>query len=187
MRTRLLVSAAGLTALAVAAPAAMASAPPVLDGRKVKTLTLKTTSTAQDHDSDFVTSQVGNDSRVDCAAPRCAKLPFVYRPAKGVKGGLAFTLSWTIPVSDMDLYVAELGRDGNSQVASCGASAGTSEKIYLSPGVLRPGKTYALIADFYRTPGEAVTGTVSFPGTDTVAKDFPAAVDGQLVPVNCGL
>ena len=55
-------------------------------------------------------------------------------------------------------------------------------------GSLRPGRTYALIADFYRTPGEAVTGSVTFPGKNEVATDAPAALEsGAGLPINCGL
>lgn len=187
MRKRLVLTAAVLSAAAVALPSASAATTPVLDGRKVKSLTLKATSTLQDHDSDFVTGLTGGPERVDCQAPRCAKLPFVYKPAKGVRGGLAFSISWTVPGSDMDLYVAEIGKQGNTQIATCGASAGTSEKIYLEPGSLRPGRTYALIVDFYRTPGEAVTGSVTFPGKNDVATDVPASIDGKVVSINCGL
>jgi len=186
MRKRLVITAAALAAAALALPSATAATTPVLDGKKVKTLTLKATSTAQDHDADLVA--LSGPERVDCEAPRCVKLPFVYKPAKGVKGGLAFAISWTLPVSDMDLYVAQLGKDGNAEIASCGSSAGTSEKVYLEPGSLRPGKTYALIVDFYRTPGEAVTGSVTFPGTNQVASDVPSSVeDGAGLPINCGL
>jgi hypothetical protein len=185
MRKRLVLSAALLSAAAVALPSATAATTPVLDGKKVKKLTLKATSTAQDNDKDLVA--LNGPERVDCEKPRCVKLPFVYQPAKGVKGGLAFEISWTIPVSDMDLYVAQLGKDGNSQIAACGASAGTSEKVYLEPGTLRAGKTYALIVDFYRTPGEAVTGSVTFPGKDQVKTTAPAALESAGVPINCGL
>lgn len=185
MRKRLILSAAVLSAAAVALPSATAATTPVLDGKKVKKLSLSATSTAQDNDKDLVA--LSGPERVDCQQPRCVKLPFVYQPAKGVKGGLAFEISWTVPVSDMDLYVAQLGKDGNSRIAACGASAGTSERIYLDGRELRPGKTYALIVDFYRTPGEAVTGSVTFPGRNQVKTTAPSALESAGIPINCGL
>jgi hypothetical protein len=188
MRKRLVLSAAALSAIALSVPAALAGGgAATLDGKSTKTLTLKATATAQDHDSDFVTGSAGLDpARVDCTAPRCASLPFVYKPARGVKGDIAFSLSWTIPASDFDLYVAEIGKDGNSEVAACGASAGTSEKVFLDASNFKAGKTYALIADFYRTPGEAITGTITMPGSNSVATTAPSTVD-DLQKINCGL
>lgn len=187
MKVRLVTAATIAGALALSVSGAQAAAP-TLDGKKIKVLTMKAVGAAQDHDSAFVTGSAGLDpERVDCAMPRCARLDFIYKPAKGVKGDVAFELKWTVPASDIDLYVAEIAKDGSAtELAACGASVGTSEKVFLASSNFKAGKKYALIADFYRTANEAVTGTVTMPGTNTVKTSAPAAVDDKQ-KVNCGL
>jgi len=159
-----------------------------LDGKKVKSLTWSASAGLQPNDADLVTGQVSGGARTDCAPPRCAKFPFVFAPAKGVTAtGLAFQASWTIPVEDVDLYVAAIAKDGSySEIAHCAAGAGTSEKLYLQRSELKPGKKYAVVVDFYRTLQDTVTAKVDFPGTNTIATTAPAAADGA-EPVNCGL
>ena len=185
MKTRLIAAAGLAGALALALPSAQAGTA-VLDGKKVQKLTLEASPTAQSNDKDL--ASLSGPERVACTAPRCARLPFVYKPAKGVTGNLAFVASWSIPAEDYDLYVAELAKDGSaSEIAHCGAAAGTSEKIELAPDAFKAGKTYALIIDFYRSSGtQKVTGTVSFPGSAGVKSTVPAAVDSQQ-PINCSL
>ena len=186
MRARLLTGAVLAGALALSTTGAHA-APPVLDGKKVKVLTLTAVGAAQDHDSDFVTGQLGAPERVACVAPRCARLPFVYKPAKGVKGDVAFAVTWTVPAADIDLYVAEIAKDGSSsQLAACGASSGTSEKIFLPASSFKPDKSYALIADFYRTANETVKASVTMPGTNSVKSSAPSSAEAA-APINCGL
>ena len=185
MRTRL--AAAALLCGALALPhVARAAGTPTLDGKKVRTLTTSFAPKAQDHDSDFVTGSLGGDDRVNCAADRCGTFPFTFKPAKGVKGDLVFTISWTTPGQDFDLYVVEYAKDGSrSQVATCGAFAGTSEKVVVSSSDLRAGKKYGLLVDYYRTPGtEKVTGTVAFPSSATL-KSFPTDTAG--VATGCGV
>ena len=185
MRTRLTFTAAAVAALALAAPAALASpAPATLDGKKITKLTLEATTTAQTHDETFVTEQAVPADRMQCDKPRCAVLPFVYKPAKGVKGDVAFTVTWGSPGSDFDLYVVSIDKNGRTKLASCGGSTGSSEKVFLTADSFKPGKTYGLLVDFYRTPGEKVTGTVEMPGANTVKTTVPSAVDA-FGPVNC--
>lgn len=188
MKVRLVTAATIVGALALSMSGAQAAPAKVLDGKKVKVLTLKAVGAPQDHDSAFVTGSAGLDpERVECAMPRCARMDFVYKPAKGVRGDLAFAANWTVPAADIDLYVAEIAKDGSaSELASCGASVGTSEKIFLDRTNFKPGKRYAVIVDFYRTANEAVTATVTMPGTNTVKATAPAAVDDNQ-KVNCGL
>jgi hypothetical protein len=188
MRKRLVLSAAALSAVALAMPAALASpAPATLDGKKTTTLTLKASAPMQDHDETFVTEQVIKNDRMQCKSDRCAVLPFVYKPANGVKGDVAFTLTWGTPGSDFDLYVVSIDKSGErADIGHCGGSIGTSEKVFLSADNFKPGKTYGLLADFYRTPGEQITGTVAMPGTNSVATTVPSAAD-SLQPVNCNL
>lgn len=185
MRTRLILAATALGALALAAPAAFAApAPATLDGKKVKSLSLSVTTTAQSNDKDLALAST--EERMQCVAPRCAVLPFVFKPAKGVKGDTLFTIKWANAVSDMDLFIVSVNKGVRTRIASCGGSVGTSEKVFLPAGTMKAGKTYALIADFYRTPGEKVTGTVEMPGKDTVAKTVPANAD-TFALVNCTL
>lgn len=186
MRRRLVLSVAASAAVAIAAPAALAgTGPATLDGVKVKKLTLTATSTAQSNDSDLVTDSVTGNDRMACQAPRCAVLPFVYKPAKGVKGDVMFTLTWATPGSDFDLYVVSIDKHGDrSQLAQCGGSAGQSEKVFLTADSFKAGRTYGLLADFYRTPGEKVTGTVEMPGVNTMKTTVPSAVD-DVALVNC--
>ena len=183
MRTRLVLAAAALGALGLAASTALAgTAPATLDGKTVKSLTTTVETTAQTNDTDIALSDTA--TRIQCAAPRCSVLPFVYAPAKGVKGDVLFSVKWSNDVSDIDLFVVEQAKSTRVKVASCGGSAGTSEKIFLPAGTLKKGKSYALIADFYRTPGEKVTSTVTMPGQNTVATTVPASAD---FGVNCTL
>jgi len=185
MRTRLVLGAAALSALALAAPTALAApAPATLDGKKVTKLTLEATTTAQTHDDGLVSDQVTGLDRMQCESPRCAVLPFVYKPAKGVKGDVMFTLKWSSPGSDFDLYVVSVDKNGRTKLASCGGSAGSSEKVFLTADNFKKGKTYALLADFYRTPGEKVTGTVEMPGTNTIPSNVPEPVDSAAL-INC--
>jgi len=187
MKVRL-ATAAVLVGVMAASTAGAQAAPKTLDGKKVKVLTFSATAAPQDHDSDYVTSSIKPDDRLACQPARCFTLRFRYQPAKGVKGGLAFAISWTFPAEDFDLYVAEIAKDGSaSDVGHCGASAGTSEKVFLPAGTLKPGKTYAVIVDYYRASGAApVKGSVTFPGTDTVKTSVPSNVDAA-TGANCGL
>ena len=184
MRFRL--AAAALVCGALALPhTASAAATPTLDGKKVKTLSTTFTPGSQDHDSEFVTGSLGGSDRVNCAAARCGTLPFTYLPAKGVKGDLVFSISWGTPGDDFDLYVVEYAKDGSrSQVATCGAFAGTSEKVVVPGSDLRRGKKYALLVDYYRVTSDKVAATVSFPGTGSV-KSLPSDATG--VQEGCGL
>ena len=184
MRTRLLATAlvCGGLALSQTAQAATAS----LDGKKVKKLTATFSPGAQDNDPDFVLDSVKPKDRVACDTSRCGTLPFVYKPAKGVKGDLVFTITWTVPGQDFDLYVVEYAKDGSrSQLATCGSFAGTSEKVVVPSTDLKPGKKYGLLVDYYRTAGtDKVTGTVEFPASATL-KSLPT--DSAGLATGCGL
>jgi hypothetical protein len=179
----LAVALAALAGVTLAAPGAEAKSLPVLDGKKVTKLTFSASGGLQDNDQDLATS---SNDRADCAAPRCAALTFVYKPAKGVRGDTAYEISWTIPSSDVDLYVAEVVHGSRTTIATCGAVAGTSEKVFVPAGTLRAGRTYALVADFYRSFNDTVTGTVTMPGANSVATTVPAAADSAVAPINCG-
>jgi hypothetical protein len=157
-----------------------------MDGKKVKELVLKTNGGMQTHDEDNA-DVLGTSDRVNCEAPRCAILTFVYKPAKGVKDGLMFSATWTNPASDIDLYIGEVGKRGDkTEVAHCGGAATTSERLYVAAADLQPGKTYALVADMYRSVNEDVTAKVAF-GPNSLKQTVPAEADGLVYPVNCTL
>ncbi|MFN2523971.1 MAG: hypothetical protein ABR614_11750, partial [Mycobacteriales bacterium] len=174
MRTRLALTAAVAGAVALVAPSALAaSGPPVLDGKKVKELKLDAAAGPQTHDESLATGFATGEDRMQCGPERCAVLPFVYKPAKGVKGDVLFSINWNTPGSDFDLYVVQIDKNGRTKVGSCGGSAGLSEKVFLSADNFKPGKTYGLLADFYRTPGEKVTGSVTMPASNTIKTTVP--------------
>ena len=192
MQIRLATAAVLIGVLAASASGAQAAGPKVLDGKKVKVLTLTAAAGLQDHDSDNVTElkdALNPGDRADCAPPRCAKLLFVYKPAKGVKGNVAFDLTWTNVASDFDLYVASIERDGTATTMDqCGGSGGSHEKVYLDASNFKAGKTYALVADFYRSVNDTVTGHVTMPGADQVKKTAPDPGGfGLTSNVNCTL
>jgi len=177
------VAVALLACLTTASGSAGASGPPpVLDGQRVRTLAVTFASPAQTQVPDAVTS----GRALDCQRPRCSRLPFVYFPATGVRSAIAFTVTWTSPLSDVDLYVAEVDYvRGNLPVAACASkSSGTSEKVFFPAGFLRRGTQYVLIADVQRTVGDRITSRVSMPGRDEVPTTMPSTLD-RAAPVNC--
>jgi hypothetical protein len=191
MRSRLVLApllAAGLVLTMSSADAATKT----LDGKKIKTLTLTASGGLQDHDDSLATDlpHVLDDSSpdsADCKAPRCAKLPFVYKPAKGVKGDVMFAITWSNPLSDYDLYVAEVDRDGTTTSVGkfhCGGTGGTSEKVFVPKGTFKIGKTYAMVVDFYRSVNDSVRGTVTM-GPSTAKHPVPDDAEGLLFPINC--
>ncbi len=182
--TALAVMLAAAGAIAATAPPSSAGGPPVLDGKKKTSLSFSGSGGVQDNDKDFVGT---TKDRADCAAPRCAAMPFVYKPAKGVQGDTAYLLTWTNPASDFDLYVAEVGKaGGRSTVAKCGAGAGRSEKVFIPAGTLKSGHVYAIVVDFYRSLNEKFTATVTLPGANAVGSKVPTTAE-KVEPINCGL
>jgi len=185
MRTRLALAAAAVGAAALAMPSALAApAPATLDGKKVKVLKLVADAPRQSNDASPATDAATGYDRYQCEAPRCAVVPFVYKPAKGVKADIAMSLTWASTASDFDLYLMQIDKTGRTKLFNCGGSAGNSEKIFIPAGSLKAGKTYAMLVDFYRTPGEKVTAQLEMPGKDATAKTVPANVD-DLALVNC--
>ena len=188
MRTRLVLAAATLGAVSLLLPSAVAApGPVVLDGKKVSVLKLVTDAPMQTNDASPAADEATGYDRYQCVAPRCAVVPFVFKPAKGVKSDIAMSLSWGSAAADYDLYLLQIEKTGRTKLYNCGGSAGTSEKIFIPAGSLRSGKTYAMMVDFYRSPGEKITAELAMPGKDTTAKTLPAAADGAVYPVNCTL
>jgi len=182
MRTRLMLAAAAVGALTLALPAAIAApATPVLDGKKVTKLEIKGNGGMQ--------ANADNPVPAACPAGRCIMLPFVYAPAKGVPGGVLFQLKWDNAVaSDMDLYVAEVGKSGSlTEIGNCASFGPAARESYYTPaGTLKKGKTYALLIDFYRSVNDNVVGTVTMPAANPIPKTTPANVDG-VADLNCTL
>ena len=184
MKTRTLLATAVAGTLAFGLSGAEA-ATPTLDGARTKTVTLKATGAPQTNDADYASLEDSN--RLNCKMPRCARVDFVWKPAKGVSGNVAFKATWAVPVADIDLYVGAVGKDGSvSELGSCGATAGTQEQVYLPSSAFKAGKKYAMIVDFYRTAATEVTATATMPGTNAIKKSVPAEID-SLQSTNCGL
>jgi hypothetical protein len=192
MIVRLAVAATVAAGLALSATGAQAAKPPVLDGKKTKVLTLKAVAGPQTHDADLPDTDLNFPDRLNCDKATCATLDFVYAPAKGVKTvGLAFEATWATPVlTDIDLYVGAVDRYGEATEVDgghCGAGYGTHERVWLSKATFKPGKTYRVVAYFYRTAGETVTTKVTFNGANQIPSTVPAEADGVVYPINCGL
>lgn len=199
MNPRILISAAVAAGLVLGVSGAEAASK-TLDGKKVKKLSITANGGAQDNDgwtaydvvatadegtADQLPAPVKRVEAEACAAPTCASLEFVYQPAKGVKGGLLFTATWTNPASDIDLYVMAVDKKGaRTRIGSCGGFGSASEKVYLAPGDLKAGRKYALVMQFFRSLNETATGTVQInvPSTIPNTVDVPGLGDPG---VNC--
>jgi hypothetical protein len=184
VKFRILAAVTVSAALALSLSGAEA-ATPVMDGKKVKVITIKGTGGQQLNDKDY--ASIGGPERVDCQPPRCSKTKFVYKPAKGVRGGLLLTATWSKPVNDFDLYLGVLDKRGNVlEVANCGGALSTNEKVYAAPGELKSGSTYVMIVDHYRSLNEAYTAKIEITVPNPIKTTGPAKVD-ELAFVNCTL
>ncbi len=169
MRARLVVCLAMAGAL-VAMGTAGHAATPVLDGKKLKKIEFKGNGAMGSNDTDLLLSDT--ETRMKCKPPRCIRQDFVFKPAKGIKGGALFRIKWpSSPANDMDLFVTD---SAGTNLGSCGGSTGDREWVYIAEGVLKTGKTYTAIADFYRSvPSNSVTGTIEFPAKAPAAGPVP--------------
>jgi hypothetical protein len=201
MRTRLLLAPVLIGALAAMTVSADA-ATKTMDGKKVKKLSITAAGGAQSNDgwavydavaiadqdlADQLPEQLRRND-VDCKPPVCARLPFVYKPAKGVKGGLMFTATWSNPASDIDLYVVEVAKDGSAtDVGHCAQFGTTSEKVYLPPSEIRSGRTYALVMIFFRSFNETATGTVEINVPSSIKNTVALPTFGDPLNLDCEL
>ena len=177
-----LLALAAVTFAAAAVVPSEAAAAPVLDGKRVKVVTRTVTAPAQQHDAENAALDLPD--RLACAMPRCYRLDFVYAPAKGVTGDVLFAVRWASPAADVDLYVATWK---NTEVAHCGAVAGTGELLVLPAARFKPGRRYTLVADFFRAPSaEQVTARVELPATRAQGRTVPSNADTTRPP-NCAL
>ena len=180
MRVRPFLAVAAAAALVATIPAhAKGPSYKILDGKKVKTLTFSDKITApQDNDKDIASTS----DRTNCAAPRCAKYTFIYKPAKGVKRTpFSVRIAWTYPVEDYDLYVVQ---DNGGTVGQCAGGTGTSELAIITS--LAPGHKYTVVIDHARARPDTVTATVQFPTAEKMPTTAPAAVDSKQA-TNCTL
>jgi hypothetical protein len=183
MRFRLTTALALAGALLLSVSGAEA-ATPTLDGKKLKVLKVSKTSGVEEHDVDL--TGTGPDP-IDCGPPRCVRLPFVYRPAKGIKGGLMLTATWRTPGTDIDLFLGEVGKNGRATVvAQCANSGPPSEKVYAPPSVLRSGRTYVMVIDFFRAINEPMSAKVEINVPNTIPSTMPARTE-DVRKINCSL
>lgn len=179
MRARLALALVGLSLVATALPS-HAAATPVLDGKKTKKITKTVNGGLQDHDQDQANGATGGAA---CGMPHCYRLDFIYAPAKGVKGNLAFSIKWTNPASDIDLYVANAKK---GEVDHCGGFGGAGEALIIPGSRFKVGQKYTLVVDFYRSLNETVTATVEFPTARTQSTTVPDSAEAAF-KFNCVL
>lgn len=191
MKLRLIIATVVAGALALSVSGAQAARYPVMDGKKVKVLTMTGSGGVQDHDQEA--AALSAPDYWQCSSSLCKKLFFVYQPAKGIKGGLMFTATWNqAVVDDIDLYVWDVAKNGSAtDVGHCGGVGTASEKVYLAPEELRKGHTYVMMIRYFRSVNAVVNAKVEINVPSTIKETVPAKYDGQLpgtlYPINCTL
>lgn len=156
MRRALSAAVIALVAAAIAAPDAVAG-PPVLDGKTIKNLRIVAEAAPGAAAVDPSPEQVAS-----CAAPACARIDFVFKPAKGVK---AQTLSvsernfWAV-LGDEDLYLMQ----GKTVIASCTGTASNARHLSVPTASLKSGTTYTAVMYFSHEIGESTSMNVDLPG-----------------------
>jgi hypothetical protein len=181
MKSRL-VTAVVLSAGLFLSVSGAEAATPTLDGKVKKKLEVTAAPGPQDNTPTMV---VGED-REYCTT-HCMRLPFVYKPAKGIKGGLMFTVTWTNPASDIDLTVVEAGPNKTwKTVGGCNGAGNMQEKVYLPPASLKSGKTYTMIMYYFRSVNETFKGKVEINVPSTIPTTVPKKVDDTAL-INCTL
>lgn len=163
---RAAAAALALTAAAVvAAPQAFAG-PRVLDGKAVRHLHLVQEAPPGAAAADPTAAQVAS-----CNAPACARITFVYQPAKGVKAPLSVSERnfWAV-AGDEDLYLMQ----GSTVVASCTGFTSSARYLSVPASALRSGTTYSAVMYYSHEIGESTSMDVDLPGT---AKRDSAALD----------
>ena len=153
---RAAVAAALVAMAAVAAPHAQAG-PPVLDGKKVKKLSVIAEAAPGAAAVDPTPEQVAS-----CAPPACARIDFVYKPAKGVTSPLTVTeRNFWAGLGDEDIYLMQ----DKTVVASCTGTLSNARYISVPPSKLKPGATYTAVMYFSHEIGESTSMNVELPGT----------------------
>lgn len=183
MKTRLVTATVLAGALAVSVGGASA-ADPTLDGVKTKVLEVTASAATQSHDSNQ--AAVTAPDVVNCkAGTECSVITFKYVPAKGIKGDLMTKATWSNPASDVDLYFAEVNKDGTrTEIANCASAGGPSESLFVPADALKVGKTYAVVSYFFRSVAETVKSKVEINVPDSTKTTVPAAAD-TFASLNC--
>jgi hypothetical protein len=146
---------------------AHAAKTPVLDGKKVTILqTEKGATRAAPAPSGPTDAQV-----LACSPAECGRMPFVYKPGKGVKRDLGLRAYWYWPeATRVDLYLLY----GKTIVASCADKVGNTRQLLVPAKLLKPGKVYTAVMYFsYSTTNDNVhleatlPAQYAGPGVDT--------------------
>jgi hypothetical protein len=136
-------------------PHASAGAP-VLDGKAVKNLHLVFEAPAGAAGTDPTPEQAAS-----CAPPACARLTFVYKPAKGVTAPLSVTERnfWAV-AGDEDLYLMQ----GSKVIASCTGTVSSARYLSVPASALKSGTTYTAVMFISHEIGESTSMNVDLPG-----------------------
>jgi hypothetical protein len=143
-----------LTAAAFAMPHASAG-PPVLDGKTVKNLHTVFEAATGASGTDPTPEQVAS-----CAPPACARLTFVYKPAKGVKAPLSVSERnfWAV-IGDDDLYLMQ----GTKVIGSCTGTVSSARYLSVPASALKSGTTYTAVLYVSHEIGESTSMNVDLP------------------------
>jgi hypothetical protein len=184
------LTAAALTGGLLLSVSGAEAATPVMDGKKVRAIDVVRVAKTQANDAEQVTSAVPG-KEVDyfaCPATKCSLTRFVYKPAKGVKGGLLFTMTWANPLSDFDLYIGKVEKNGTvSEMGDCANVGRASEKFFLAANQLTSGSTYVMSMYYFRSiADDKVTGKIQINVPSTIPTTVPAKAD-DVADLNCTL
>jgi hypothetical protein len=160
------LAVAALVAAGVAVPSASADPTPVLDGKKVHNLHLVAEAATGASAVDPTPEQVAS-----CAPPACARITFVYKPAKGMTAPLSVSERnfWAV-AGDEDLYLLQ----GTKVIASCTGTVSNARYLSVPASALKPGTTYTAVEYFSHEIGESTAINVDLPGVagrDSVVLD----------------
>lgn len=145
-----------LSLLVAGSTSAIAKPPPVLDGVKVKKL-----SVIQEAPPGVATVDPTPEQVASCEPPACARITFVFRPAKGVKDPLTVTeRNFWVGLGDVDLYLMQ----GKTVVASCTGTLSNKRYLAVPQSELKPGATYSAVMYYSHEIGESTSMDVELPG-----------------------
>lgn len=154
-------AAAGIVVFAIVVAAGSSAAgesPKVLDGKKVKKL-----SVIQEAPPGVATVDPTPEQVASCAPPACARIDFVYRPAKGVTAPLTVSeRNFWAGLGDEDLYRMQ----GRTVIASCTGTLSNKRYLEVPAKALTPGKTHSAVMYYSHEIGESTSMDVHLPGVD---------------------
>ena len=155
---RVVLAAVSLAAVAVSVPSADAEAPQVLDGKVVKNLHIVAEAPPGASTVDPTPEQVAS-----CAPPACARITFVYKPAKSMKAAALSVreANFWAGLGDEDLYLMQ----GTKVIASCTGTVSNQRYLVVPASALKPGTTYTAVEYFSHEIGESTAMNVDLPAT----------------------